>query len=385
MKNIRKVGFAKGVLEINKRTDSLLEVIKSALKELEVSFADVCCDESFTGNVCPKISQAEGNTIVCDENGMYAPSNGFGPLFGVAGQDTTAAANRAFSLETFSFNFDIPATPGNTNKLNFGDPNNVYTHGFMSISDVYFQASDPANPGSGHASMELGTNVPFFDLFTTDGSVSANNIELYAEPGYLNLFLGNNVDFEIDGVDQDNNSTMLLALDGSNFLKWVDKSSISGFAPAFTVLNSTFFSPNFDDSMQSNILASPLMAANTRFKLELYGDMFPNGGMASSASALLSFDIAPASCAITYELLCTNPDDVSQVQKSTSFGGGSISTEALFSLSGAPIDRLMLRVTATFVTGASPTTASIGFKGNSVGGNWTMAEGTFFRVEAINP
>lgn len=102
--NIRAVGFAKGTLNTRKDVDKFIDLIKQALTELSVPFADDCCGVVppvggpgsgnsifFGASNCisssgagteenptifePIISGAAGNALSCTENGLYVPES----------------------------------------------------------------------------------------------------------------------------------------------------------------------------------------------------------------------------------------------------------------------------------------------------------------------
>lgn len=192
-------------------------------KLLKLLNADACCD-------CPKLSEVEGNILECLDDGLYAAGDGATMRFAVIGEDDTQTqVSRVFTVNDGPGVANAFEIYGDAAK-SFQDRLFAFYKAFGGNRDIYIQAANGENyDGYVYADFFAQSDgMPFLDIFLGDSSVG-EDIQLYIEPGYMQFILGaGNAVWEIQGINQDDTAPMILALDASNNVKWVDATLFGG-------------------------------------------------------------------------------------------------------------------------------------------------------------
>jgi hypothetical protein len=139
--------------------------------------------------------------------------------FGVATEDDTAAENRYFNHAGFNFEF--------------GDPSNAYFGLYLDGAyELYAEVRNTDFVATGYASFDMNASVGdglcYISLYVEGTNAATDSVELTLAPNEFGIFLAPASNFLINSVPQDDTCTQILALDASNYVRWVDKSTLGG-------------------------------------------------------------------------------------------------------------------------------------------------------------
>ena len=222
--------------------------------------------------------------------------------------------------------------------------------------------------GSGH----------FISVKSAGDIVNDDSVELYLQPGTMQVNLAANSQLVVNGLDPDNTVTDILGIDAFGKVVTVSKGSI---ASQYFHLAADYSDPGGDSGMIDIVGLTTTLDANSTYEVELHLILVENG--TSGTQFLLETDSLPAFGNITYEIVAGTATLPGAVH-GTDFGGenwASIFIPAVTAYGYS--DRYLLRVTGTIITNLIPIVIQAQM-GNYGGLGDTIANaGSFLKVTKI--
>jgi len=189
---------------------------------------------SILQKICGKLTEAISDIAAVeaevDELQDVEPPEGL--HFGVSGEDDTAGENRFFTIDSYK----LEVGKADSSVL-FG------VYGESGANTVGLTVSNANFPLAGKGIIDVSSSPidgSTVIQISVEGTTSSDDsVQIIMQPNLLNFTFGNTAVFNLNNILQDDTSTKLLALDASNYVKWVDKSTIAPSLQAVTDVGNT--------------------------------------------------------------------------------------------------------------------------------------------------